>query len=136
MSDPNISQPHHFSLADIPMKIHAIWMGLIAIVWKGKSMGKMVVGVATTSKRLDDVENRLLKVEQTPQVTRNDIDVLRGELQGTLQANQSQTIREIQFLFTNQKKDNDDFKKELKEDIFKKYDGLDQIIQRLDKKVE
>ena len=118
-------QGHHgFTFSDISYYVHLAWMTAIGLIWKGKSIGKAVYGAVTVTSRLDDVEARVLKIEQTPQVSRTDIDVLRAELQGTLQSNQSSTLSEIRFLFTGQE-----------DRLGKKYEALDDVIKRLDKKV-
>jgi hypothetical protein len=125
---------HGFNLSDIPYWVHIGWVTLVGLLWKGKTIGKAVVGVVTTTARLDVLEDDMLKVKQA-QVTRNDIDVLRTDLQGTIQANQTATLSEIRFLFTSKDARDEAFKKNLEDGIFKKYEGLDKIIERLDEKV-
>lgn len=134
MSDFN-PQDHKNLFENIPIWVHSIWIALLALLLKGKSILKTTIGIASVASRVEKVEDQVLKITQTPRVSKNDIDVLRAELQGTLQSNQTNTISEIRFLFTNQDSRLENFKKELKDDIYKRYETLDNIAERLNKKV-
>ena len=121
--------PHHeFNVFDIPGWVHACWVSLLALIWKGKPIAKGLVSIASVGVRMDQAEDRLLKIEQI-QVTKTDIDNLRNEVQETSRANHIDLKNDLRSMFT-------DLRTDLKEDVYRRYDTLDGMIGRIKKAQE
>ena len=121
--------PHQeFNFGNIPGWVHACWVSLLALIWKGKPFVKGAVGLASVGIRMDEAEGRILKLEQV-NVSKTDIDALRADLQNTNLANHTDLKNDLRFMFG-------DFKKDIKEDIYKRYDTLDGMIGRIKKAQE
>jgi hypothetical protein len=73
-----------------------------------------------------DLDARLAKVERD-QVNKGDIDTLRTDLQNTMSANFTNVLNEVRFLFTS-------FENRMNNDIYRKYESLDHLTQRLSAK--
>jgi hypothetical protein len=116
---------NEFNISDIPGWVHACWVSLVALVWKGKPIAKGIIGIASVGVRMDQTEERLLKIEQV-QVSKLDIDNLRNEFQETTRSNHLDLKSDLRLMFT-------DFRADLKEDIYRRYDTLDGMIGRIKK---
>ena len=106
--------------------VYAAIAAFVIFLWRIKSTLLAVVKLFSALGQVVDLDQRVRQIE-TSQITPQAIDNLRTDLQNTQSANYTNLLGEIRYLFGS-------FKAELRDDIYRKYESLDKLTQRLSEK--